>query len=255
MMSLVIRTNLLVKEQKMKGLIWIVVLVVIVGLAFVFVGGDKEDTEEVATLQTFEITLNNLSDSQPLSPGVLVVHNDRFNLDYEGSLSPDELESLAEYGDNVAFLAYVEGARGVEQVINIDAPILPGGTRTFEVTVPSEDGHLLVSVLGMLVATNDGLAVVASEPLFDEVKTARGFTALALNYDNGTEENEEPGSGFDGGQPDPTKGEENIENGTPTDPKAKVSLHEQITDTVLEVVVTVGAVTEVVEEGETEDIE
>ena len=59
----------------------------------------------------------------------------------------------------------------------------------------------------------------------------------AMNYDNGSEENEAPGSGFDGGQPDPSRGAENVENGTPTDPQEPVTAHDQITDTVLELTV------------------
>ena len=44
----------------------------------------------------------------------------------------------------------------------------------------------------------------------------------------GTEKNALPGSGFVGGQLDPVRGEENIDNGMPTDDL--VSLHPELAD-------------------------
>jgi len=73
--------------------------------------------------------------------------------------------------------------------------------------------------------------------LVDENGTALSSTTDAKNYDAGTEENAALGSGFEGGQPDPSRGEENIENGVPTE--EPVSMHPQLNETVMQVVITV----------------
>ena len=143
-------------------------------------------------------------------------------MDFEGSLAPAALEPLAEYGSNVQLAEYLRSQEGVEQVITFDEPILPGQSISLQVA-PSSNS--LVSVIGMAVGTNDGYALV------DSVDPSG--THNAKIYDAGTEENEGLLCGFDCGQPDPSKGESNIENGNSTSEAVKI--HQELTENVMTV--------------------
>ena len=87
----------------------------------------------------------------------------------------------------------------------------------------------------MPVASNDGYAFVDAVKITDDAGNVISSTTNAVNHDAGTEQNTEPGSGFEGGQPDPARGKENIENGVPTD--EPVATHPQLTSTILQVVI------------------
>ncbi len=189
------------------------------------------DTVEIQTvssndnLYTYSVTINNVSDTQPLAPGIYVIHDDRASLNFAGQLTPAAFEPLAEIGNPTEAAELVRTLPGVAEVIVVEAPIGPGGTYEFQVIAPA--GYLL-SGLQMPVGTNDALSLIDSIVLGAET-----VTVDAANYDNGTEENSPLLSGFEGGQPDPSRGAENIENGTPTDPQEVFARHEQLTETVL----------------------
>lgn len=221
----------------MKAFGWIVALIIVVLVIWAIVASTGTTPEATQTPgddgMTYDVTVTNTSADQPLSPGVYVVHSHDASLNFEGAVAPAELEPLAEYGSHAAFAALVETLPGVEQVITIDEPVMPGESTMFSFEAPQgADVHL--SGIQMLVGTNDGYTLVDGVEL-----TGEALTVAAQNYDAGTEENETPGGGFDAGQPDPTRGEENVENGTPTDPQAVVTLHDQITETALELSVAV----------------
>jgi hypothetical protein len=59
------------------------------------------------------------------------------------------------------------------------------------------------------------------------------FIGSYVNKDAGTEDNQPLGSGLAGGQPDSSKGEENIENGVSTE--EPVSPHPQLTEIIMRV--------------------
>lgn len=222
-----------------------IVIIVLVLLALfltaLFVTRNKQDKEEIdpnaTTTRTFSLTIKNLSESQPLSPGVFIVHDGSVSIDFDGLLSPKELEPLAEYGDNTRFFKFVRDLKGVSDTLNVSAPVLPGELSKYSVSVSPRPDAFLSGIM-MLVGTNDGYALVDSVPLFNEDGKPQTITISAKNYDNGTEDNNKPGSGFSGGQPDSSKGVENVENGTATVPQEIVSANIQITETVLELTIT-----------------
>ncbi len=179
----------------------------------------------------------NVPDMQPLSPGVFVVHTGDLSLNFEGEMAPPGLEPLAEYGSTEAFADYVAGLDGAVKVYTVDAPILPGMNASMSIEVDATEMPLYLSGAMMDVATNDGFALLDAVMIVDENGMALSSITDAKNYDAGTEDNSDLGSGFEGGQPDPTRGEENIENGVPTE--EPVSMHPQLNETVMQVVITV----------------
>ena len=204
----------------------LVLLVVIVVAGYALYGNNTA----VPQTTTYELTISNVSDTQPLSPGVFIVHTKDASLNFEGKLSPKEFEPLAEYGSNEALKTKLASMAGVVKVLPIDAPILPGESKTLSFEA---DSGLFLSGIQMAVGSNDGFALIDSVPL-----SGKGVVLDAQNYDNGTEENQPLGGGFAAGQPDPSRGADNIENGTPTNPQAVVSKHTQLTSPVMEISLT-----------------
>ena len=199
----------------------------------------EAEEEQEEGFAYFSVTVQNVHDTQTLSPGVFVIHKPTASINYFGKTIPPELEPLVEYGNNTEFAEYIEGIEGVEAVYTIDEPIAPGESKTFTIKATTwKPRESYFSGIMMLVATNDGYALADNIALFTVGNGPRTSTTLANNYDAGTEENSPAGSGFDGGQPDPNRGEENIDNGTPTKPQRPVTNHPQISKTVMKVIVT-----------------
>jgi len=197
---------------------------------------EMDDGGVEGTEYAFEVTITNVHDSQPLSPGVFVVHTRDLSLNFEGQMAPPALEPLAEYGNNAAFADYVADLDGAIVVYTEDAPILPGMNTTVPIEIQTSEMPLYLSGVMMAVGSNDGFALLDAVMLVDEDGMELSSTTYAENYDAGTEENQPLGSGFDGGQPDPSRDEENIENGVPTD--EMVIVHPQLSEPIMEVVVT-----------------
>jgi len=187
---------------------------------------DKMDMMEKEMMM---IHLENLSASQTLSPGLVVIHDDTASLNWMGEMAPAEVEALAEWGDGSELKMLLEGMDGVMAVYMSEA-MAPGAMQEVMLSKMYENMH--VSVITMAVGSNDGYALVDSMKLeMDEMMTAK-------NYDAGTEENSDLLSGFEGGQPDGNKtAEENMNAGTPTDPKENVSVHAQLVDGLLKAMV------------------
>ncbi|MBP2030457.1 hypothetical protein J2755_001391 [Methanohalophilus levihalophilus] len=208
--------------MKKLNLLLVLAVVTLVVTAFSGCVETEPEVEEPAEPMTVQVTIENVHDAQPISPGLVVVHTTEGILDFEGEMAPEALEPLAEYGSNTQLAEYLEGMDGVEEVVTFDAPILPGEFTTVEIA-PGEES--LVSVIGMAVGTNDGYALVDS--------VAASGMHNAVIYDAGTEENEGLMCGFDCGQPDPARGEENIENGNPTE--EVVAVHPDLMDDLMHV--------------------
>ena len=155
----------------------------------------------------FRITITNTtSPAMPISPGIILPHIDEGVLWVSGGTSGPALELLAEVGDPSALIGALNG-----QLIG---DIAPGGSASIEIVIEDE---VYLSTASMLVATNDSFVGLNSVILWNEDHSPIESQTFELNaYDAGTEANTELGSGFDGGQPDPSRGAENLDNGEAT---------------------------------------
>ena len=159
-----------------------------------------------------------------ISPGVAVVHSDPFLMSFLDTQAPAEYESLAEVGDPSAVIAMMKNNPSVYQVRKVGA-LEPGEQRTINFAEAPEDA--VVSYMAMIVQTNDGVVWLDSFPLHhDEELGEQGDQIWVTMLDMGTEENSPIGSGFAGGQPDPARGAENVDNGTAST-NGVVSFHSQ----------------------------
>jgi hypothetical protein len=223
-------------KQRGGALGWLILIIIIIVLVVIFTGKKNDKgtnsaiTQEEAAFESaaFRTTVTNTSSDQILSPGVYAVHTKDVDLDFLGELSPASLESLAEYGRPNEFASYVASLPGVMNMVVVEAPILPGETTEFRFSV--QEKGLYLSGFQMAVGSNDGFAFVDKIALDKE-----SIEASAVNYDNGTEENSDLNRGFNGGQPDTTRGSDNIENGTATNPQEPVSKHKQLGSSILQI--------------------
>lgn len=189
------------------------------GCANAYQSGDKQPEKE-----KFKVTISNDTDG-PLSPSLFAVHTSDAAWNLIGNLSPKELEPLAEYGHNKDFKTFVKAREGNFHVRSIDAPIPPGQEAQFPVELTKKElKDAVLSGVLMYVPSNDAIAI-ADSLTFSETEQSHTITF----FDNGTEENTELGSGFEGGQPDQSQGEKNVNNGTDTTPQVAIAPHTQLT--------------------------
>jgi hypothetical protein len=131
---------------------------------------------------SYQITVTNLTNSQPLSPVAVVLHPSG-NLWTVGGVPSVELERMAEGGDNSGLLTLgMASASG-------SAAIGPGGKETISVTVQDVmDAKLTVAT--MLVNTNDAFSGLNAWDL-SQLAVGDTWTTTAGVYDAGSEVNSE----------------------------------------------------------------
>lgn len=100
------------------------------------------------------ITVTNTS-PQVISPPILVHHTSAFAPFTVGAAASPELVRLAEDGDAGELAAVARVSEGVLAVAVADAPLMPGASVTLEIDAGADADAHYVTVLGMLVTTND----------------------------------------------------------------------------------------------------
>lgn len=146
---------------------------------------------QVGLIPTYEVVIENLTGTQPLTPAVVATHGSSLRLFARGETASAELQDLAENGGVPGLLAALSGNADVADVAVAAAggppPIMPGAAVTATVTGGPDATHL--SAAAMLICTNDGFTGVAGLPLPGMIGESAEHTAVA--YDAGTERNTE----------------------------------------------------------------
>ena len=136
---------------------------------------------------TYRVTITNLTESQPVSPPVVVTHSIGVHLFVPGEPAPAPLVPIAEEGDPTELVAALEAiGSAVLDVAVGDGPLMPGESTTVEVQARGK--AIFLSAVGMLGTTND--AFFGLDGFF-----LRGHPwnrhVLVPAYDAGSEENNE----------------------------------------------------------------
>lgn len=109
---------------------------------------------------SYEVTVTNLTRGQILSPAVVAVHDSRLAPVFEtGSPAADDVALVAEDARLDPLLARLQSDRSVKSagvLRSAGGPILPGESATLMLSPASIIGLDRVSIIGMLVTTNDG---------------------------------------------------------------------------------------------------
>lgn len=141
----------------------------------------------------YRVTITNLTSGQPFSPPVLATHNRRASIFSLGEDASEEIQAIAENGNNVPLVAALSSNPDVFQVVEGTAPLVPGGNpggTPFESSASytiTAGGHArFLSIANMLICTNDGFSGIDSVAL-----PSRKRTIYAVAYDARTEQNTE----------------------------------------------------------------
>jgi hypothetical protein len=145
-------------------------------------------TSAAPVMQTYEVTVSNLSSNQPFSPLAVVLHDQSYQGWSIGTSASSGLELLSESGDNTQFLAEASDA-SVLAVLSGDGIIVPGSSDRVELEI-NASSDVRLTLASMLVNTNDAFAGnsgldLSSLALGDEL-----MVRLPV-YDAGTEGNNE----------------------------------------------------------------
>ena len=140
---------------------------------------------------SFDITVINLTNAQPLSPVAVIAHGPTYSVFAVGAPATTGLEVLAEGGDNSMLLAEAGSNGAVTGTVSGTAAIGPAGSETVNIDVLESDlGAIRLSVSTMLVNTNDAFSgvngVALGQMAVGDVRTIGGIA-----YDAGTEANSE----------------------------------------------------------------
>lgn len=157
--------------------------------------GDVEVAASVnraSAAATYEISVENAAGAlQPLTPSVIALHTRAAEIFRVGHPASSEVERVAESGNLDPLLSALEGDGRVFDVavaFGAGGPILPGETASVTLDGPPGRG-LRLSLISMLVCTNDGFTGLSSVSLPSRVGESRTFMVDA--YDAGTEQNTE----------------------------------------------------------------
>ena len=149
-------------------------------------------------LTTFEVSVSNLTNGQPLSPIAVIAHSDGYEAFSVGMPATAGLEELAEGGDTAAFIAEADAAAEVIATMTGAGPIPPGGSETvsFEIEETMVDG-LELTVMTMLVNTNDAFSG-ANALGIESLAVGASMQVRGIAYDAGTEADTEAATDIPG---------------------------------------------------------
>lgn len=167
-------------------------------LVSVLTACDNDDDDDGPTappvppaMASFDVTVSNLSNAQPLSPIAVIAHEPGYAIFTLGSAASLGLETLAEGGDNSMLIAEADSDLAVKRTSSGSAPIGPAGSETISFSVLESDRpELLLSVTTMLVNTNDAITGVNNMAIGD-LQPGESLSWRTVAYDSGTEANTE----------------------------------------------------------------
>ena len=127
---------------------------------------------------TYTVTITNLTGGQVFSPPVVASHNHRTSLFTPGQPASDELAQVAEDAYADPLIAALVSSNDVFDV-TIGPDVIPPG-QTMSVDISARGDFPLVSLVGMLVTTNDAFYAVQDQSIW-------GGHTYALAWDAGSE--------------------------------------------------------------------
>lgn len=141
---------------------------------------------------SYTVSVRNLTYSQVLSPVLAVTHSKDVALLHAGQAAGAGLTAIAEGGDTSVLEAELDGVSAVSGYANSGGPVPPATEVTFDV----DGSTAYISLVSMLVNTNDALMVVDTAALPEN--SGDYIKVYARSYDAGTETNDEMCSNIPG---------------------------------------------------------
>lgn len=151
----------------------------------------------VQAAQNVTVEVTNVTHAMFFTPLLVAAHESSVDLWELGDPASDEVAAIAEGGDRSGAIALIENTRGVVAFEATPAGLVaPGATVSSTFRINNAKDRL--SILGMLLPTNDGFVGLDSVSL---PRSGNTRTVFVYGYDAGTEANNEliiDGSGAPG---------------------------------------------------------
>lgn len=149
-----------------------------------------------AVAGTLTVTVKNLTNGLYFTPLLVTAHDKNTHLFEVGSSASQALQAMAEGGD-ISFLSAMVGGPDQDTVENPAGGLLvPGGIVSDIALDPSQPENRYLSLVAMLLPTNDGFVGLDSLPI---PRASGVYKYYLFGYDAGTEANDELITG--GGDP------------------------------------------------------
>jgi hypothetical protein len=149
-----------------------------------------------APAATYEVTIDNLTAGQPLTPPVVATHRAATRMFTVGQPASFALKEIAENGNLAPMIAQLGADKHVSDSVAAAAPLVPAGLPgsamfgdSVTLTVTASEGAKFLSFASMLICTNDGFTGVDSLRLPKDV--GHSIVVRPAGYDAGTETNTE----------------------------------------------------------------
>jgi hypothetical protein len=159
-------------------------------LATTLVACNHDDDDDMQSMTSYEITVVNASNGQPLTPVAVVAHTSGYEAFMLGSAASVGLEMLAEGGDISQFITDANANANVAATgSSANGPFGPGASETVTVDV-TPDSNMQISVASMLANTNDAFTGLDNVSV-GNLMMGESISKMAHVYDAGTEGNSE----------------------------------------------------------------
>jgi hypothetical protein len=149
-----------------------------------------------APVATYEVTITNLTDGQPLTPPVVATHRAATGVFDVGAPASFGLKEIAENGNLAPMLSRLAGDKHVYDSEAGPAPLVPAGLPgsamfgdSVTLTLSAAQGAKFLSWASMLICTNDGFT--GSNALRLPARIGERVVSETNGYDAGTERNTE----------------------------------------------------------------
>jgi hypothetical protein len=146
-------------------------------------------TDSSSSKSSYEVTITNLTNNQPLSPQGYVLHTADYSAWQTGDQASAGIERLAEAGDPSRFLDEALDNPGVLASAEDGSLIIPGNSNSVEIR-SRRHSDLRLSVATMLVNTNDAYTGM-TDTLIGNLAVNESKIFYVPAYDAGTEANTE----------------------------------------------------------------
>ncbi len=157
-------------------------IAVLIASAFIAINSNSVE----AQTQPYQLTVRNITNRQPISPPIVVIHESNAVILPRSAGRLEGLEAFAETGSKPALMEALRNRSGVKEVTEFGGAIGPQSQQTIFSNLRAEPGDH-ISVIGKLMCTNDaitiGTAIISNE---DDPAFGSGIV-----LDAGTEENDE----------------------------------------------------------------
>lgn len=140
-----------------------------------------------AAAQMFSVEITNLTHGTHFTPLLVAAHDEQTHLFKEGMAASDHLQAMAEGGDLSGLITDLAGVSATYMENPAAGLLAPGHSVSTDLDTTAT-GNSMLSVVAMLLPTNDGFVGVDSL----EIPVIPGTYTYYLNaYDAGTEANDE----------------------------------------------------------------